>query len=104
MGNERAMRTSALPGSGRCATVASTTLAGSGTSNEKRLEVCCVGDDLPDLPMMERAGLSVAVADAAAEVRNAAVLITKKGGGRGAVREVCEFILTAKGLWPGSGK
>ena len=67
-------------------------------------DVCCMGDDLPDLPMMERAGLSVAVADAAAEVRNAAALITKKGGGRGAVREVCEFILTAKGLWPGSGK
>lgn len=63
-------------------------------------DVCCVGDDLPDLPLLNRAGLAVAVADAAAEVRGAAALITKSKGGRGAVREVCEIILTAKGLWP----
>ncbi len=63
-------------------------------------EVCCVGDDLPDLPLLNRAGLAVAVADAAAEVRAAATLITKSKGGRGAVREVCELILSAGGLWP----
>lgn len=62
--------------------------------------VCCVGDDLPDLPAFERAGLAVAVADAAVEVRDAAALITKRRGGRGAVREVCEFLLAARGLWP----
>ncbi len=62
--------------------------------------VCCVGDDIPDLPLLERAGLPVAVADAAVEVRDAAALITKRRGGRGAVREVCELILAARGLWP----
>jgi YrbI family 3-deoxy-D-manno-octulosonate 8-phosphate phosphatase len=62
--------------------------------------VCCVGDDLPDLPLLERAGLPVAVADAAVEVRDAAAVITKRRGGRGAVREVCELILGARGLWP----
>ncbi len=62
--------------------------------------VCCVGDDLPDLPLLQRAGLSVAVADAAVEVRDAATMITKRRGGRGAVREVCELILVARGLWP----
>ncbi|MCF8061961.1 MAG: HAD hydrolase family protein [Deltaproteobacteria bacterium] len=62
--------------------------------------VCCVGDDIPDLPLLKRAGLAVAVADAAVEVRDAAAVITKRRGGRGAVREVCELILTARGLWP----
>ena len=62
--------------------------------------LCCVGDDLPDLPLLERAGLAVAVGDAVAEVRNVASLITKRKGGQGAVREVCEIILAAKGLWP----
>lgn len=62
--------------------------------------VCCVGDDLPDLPLLQRAGLGVAVADAAVEVRDAAAVITKRRGGRGAVREVCELILAARGLWP----
>jgi len=66
--------------------------------------VCCVGDDLPDLPLLERAGLAVAVADAVVEVRDVATLITKQRGGSGAVREVCEFILQAKGLWPDRGK
>ncbi|MGD8387340.1 MAG: HAD hydrolase family protein [Desulfobacteraceae bacterium] len=66
--------------------------------------VCCMGDDLPDLPLLDKAGLAVAVADAVMEVRNAAALITKQRGGSGAVREVCEFILGAKGLWPEHGK
>ena len=63
-------------------------------------QVCCIGDDLPDIPMFNRVGLPIAVADAAVDVRNAACHITKKGGGKGAVREVCELILKAKGSWP----
>ena len=63
-------------------------------------EVCCVGDDLPDLPLFPHAGVSIAVADAVPEVRQAATFITKSRGGHGAVREVCEVILKAKNLWP----
>jgi 3-deoxy-D-manno-octulosonate 8-phosphate phosphatase (KDO 8-P phosphatase) len=69
----------------------------------KRENVCCMGDDIPDIPMLERAGLGVAVSDAAVEVRNFATLITKNRGGSGAVREVCELILMSKGLWPEKG-
>ena len=63
---------------------------------KKKLEknnVCCIGDDLPDIPVFNQAGISIAVADAVEEVRNAADLITKNKGGNGAVREACEFIL-----------
>lgn len=55
-----------------------------------------VGDDLPDLAMFARAGLSIAVADAVDEVRAAADWVTAKGGGRGAVREVCDALLAAR--------
>jgi 3-deoxy-D-manno-octulosonate 8-phosphate phosphatase (KDO 8-P phosphatase) len=48
---------------------------------------------------MKIVGLSVAVADSIKEVADTAHIVTEKGGGRGAVREVCEFILKAKGLW-----
>ena len=58
-----------------------------------------VGDDLPDLAAFRVAGLRVAVADAAAEVLEAAHWITQAPGGRGAVREVCEAILKARGDW-----
>ena len=67
-------------------------------------QVCCIGDDLPDIPMFKHAGLSIAVADAAVEVRDAACHVTKNGGGKGAVREVCELILKARGSWPISSK
>ncbi|HEX4647253.1 MAG TPA: HAD-IIIA family hydrolase [Steroidobacteraceae bacterium] len=53
----------------------------------------CVGDDLPDVPLMRRVGLSFAVADAHREVRRAADVVTRRGGGRGAVREVCDHLL-----------
>jgi 3-deoxy-D-manno-octulosonate 8-phosphate phosphatase (KDO 8-P phosphatase) len=66
----------------------------------KKDQVCVVGDDLPDLPMFQQAGVAVAVADAAVEVREAANLITKSRGGGGAVREVCELIMKAQNLWP----
>jgi 3-deoxy-D-manno-octulosonate 8-phosphate phosphatase (KDO 8-P phosphatase) len=62
-------------------------------------EVAYVGDDLPDLPLLERAGLAVAVADAAYEVKRAAHYITIAKGGEGAVREAVELILKAQGKW-----
>ena len=62
-------------------------------------EVAFVADDLPDLPVLRRVGLAVAVANAVPEVRGAAHLVTKRHGGEGAVREVIEFILKAQGKW-----
>jgi 3-deoxy-D-manno-octulosonate 8-phosphate phosphatase (KDO 8-P phosphatase) len=62
-------------------------------------EVAYVGDDLPDLPLFERAGLAVAVADAVPEVKRAAHYITVARGGEGAVREVVELILKSQGKW-----
>jgi 3-deoxy-D-manno-octulosonate 8-phosphate phosphatase (KDO 8-P phosphatase) len=62
-------------------------------------EVACIGDDLPDLALMRHAGLSIAVADAHASLRETADMITSARGGHGAVREACEAILKAKGLW-----
>lgn len=66
----------------------------------KKDQVCCIGDDLPDIPMFYHAGLAVAVSDAAKEVRDAASYVTRNPGGKGAVREVCELILKALGSWP----
>jgi 3-deoxy-D-manno-octulosonate 8-phosphate phosphatase (KDO 8-P phosphatase) len=62
---------------------------------------CCIGDDLPDLPMLRLCGLSVAVADACAELRAEANLVTRLSGGQGVVREVVEIILRAQGSWSG---
>jgi 3-deoxy-D-manno-octulosonate 8-phosphate phosphatase (KDO 8-P phosphatase) len=62
-------------------------------------QVCAVGDDLPDLPVLTRCGLAVAVADAAAEVRSIAHLVTGSPGGRGAVREVVEWLMRGQGTW-----
>lgn len=62
-------------------------------------EVAFIGDDLNDVPLMIRSGLSVAVADAAAEVRERAHYVTRASGGNGAVREVIELILKAQGRW-----
>ena len=62
-------------------------------------ETAFAGDDLPDICVMKRVGLAIAVADAAGEVRQAARLVTRNRGGDGAVREVCEQILKAKGEW-----
>jgi 3-deoxy-D-manno-octulosonate 8-phosphate phosphatase (KDO 8-P phosphatase) len=53
----------------------------------------CVGDDLPDVPLMRAAALSFAVADAHHAVRRAADIVTRLPGGRGAVREVCDHLL-----------
>jgi YrbI family 3-deoxy-D-manno-octulosonate 8-phosphate phosphatase len=62
-------------------------------------QVASMGDDLPDLAMFEESGLCIAVADAVREVREAADFITKSKGGRGAVREVCEWLLKYQGKW-----
>ena len=62
-------------------------------------EVAFVGDDLADLVVMARAGLPIAVANAVPEVKAIASWTTTRAGGFGAVREVIEAILTARGEW-----
>jgi len=62
-------------------------------------QVCYIGDDLPDLPVIRAVGLGVAVADGCAEVRQAAAYVTGAPGGVGAVREVVELILKAQQRW-----
>jgi 3-deoxy-D-manno-octulosonate 8-phosphate phosphatase (KDO 8-P phosphatase) len=57
-----------------------------------------IGDDLPDLPVLARAGFAATVADARDEVKAAAHWIAGPAGGRGAVRALAEFILRAKGV------
>jgi len=61
--------------------------------NLTRSACACVGDDLPDLPLMKAVALSFAVADAHPQVRRAAWAVTRERGGRGAVREVCDLLL-----------
>jgi len=58
-----------------------------------------IGDDLPDIPLMRRIGLPIAVADAHELVRDCADWVTSAPGGRGAVREVCDALLKARGEW-----
>lgn len=59
-------------------------------------EAACVGDDLPDLPLLKAAGLAVAVANALPAVRAQAHVVTQATGGLGAVREVCDLIMAAR--------
>jgi 3-deoxy-D-manno-octulosonate 8-phosphate phosphatase (KDO 8-P phosphatase) len=61
--------------------------------------VAYVGDDLPDIPLLRRVGLAVAVGDAVPEVKKAAHYTTKAVAGHGAIREAVEVILKAKGMW-----
>jgi len=58
--------------------------------------VACVGDDTPDLPLLETARLAIAVADAHPAARQQAHYVTRLAGGQGAVREVCDLILAAR--------
>jgi 3-deoxy-D-manno-octulosonate 8-phosphate phosphatase (KDO 8-P phosphatase) len=67
-------------------------------------EVAYVGDDLPDLPVLQRVGLAVAVANAAPEVKRAAHFVTSRSGGEGAVREVIELIVKAQGKWAAASR
>src|SRR5580700_9317005 len=62
-------------------------------------EVAYLGDDLPDLTVMRRVGLAVAVGDAAIEVKRAAHYTTTAIGGKGALRELVELILKSQGIW-----
>ena len=62
-------------------------------------QVCYVGDDVVDIPLLKRAGLAVAVADAVEEAKAYSHIVTDRKGGRGAVREIIEFILKAQDKW-----
>jgi 3-deoxy-D-manno-octulosonate 8-phosphate phosphatase (KDO 8-P phosphatase) len=62
-------------------------------------DICAIGDDWADLPILTAVGFPVAVADACPEVRAAAKYVTMAPGGRGAVREVVELILRSQGRW-----
>lgn len=62
-------------------------------------QVCYIGDDINDIPVLRRCGFSVAVKNAMEEVKKEADYVTKKSGGEGAVREVIEMILKAQNKW-----
>ena len=62
-------------------------------------QVCFIGDDVPDLPILRHCGLAVAVADACRDVRADADYVTRTAGGRGAVREIIEIILRCQDRW-----
>jgi len=59
-------------------------------------ETACVGDDTPDAPLLQRAGLAIGVADAHPALLAAAHWVTQAKGGRGAVREACDLLLSAR--------
>ena len=61
--------------------------------------VAYMGDDLMDLPVLARAGLAAAPADASDEVRNRVHWVSRYDGGRGAAREMIELVLRARGRW-----
>ena len=65
-------------------------------------ELAYVGDDLPDLPILRRAGLPMTVANGCPEAKRLATWVTTARGGEGAVREVVEAILRARGEWDGA--
>jgi len=62
-------------------------------------EVCFMGDDLLDLPIIKRVGFAVAPPNAMDDVKKSAHYITRKQGGKGAVREVVEIIMKSQGMW-----
>ncbi|VAX27977.1 3-deoxy-D-manno-octulosonate 8-phosphate phosphatase [hydrothermal vent metagenome] len=64
-------------------------------------EVAYIGDDVVDIPLLMRVGLPVTVADASEDVRAFSMIVTGNRGGRGAVREITDLILKAKGFWEG---
>jgi len=63
-------------------------------------QVCAIADDLMELPILQRVGIAVAVQNAVPEVKAVSHYVTTRPGGRGAVREVIDLILKARGLWP----
>ena len=69
------------------------------TTGLRAEQVCAIGDDLPDLPVLTRCGLGIAVADACRELREVADYTTALPGGRGAVRDAIEWLLKLQGSW-----
>ncbi len=65
----------------------------------KEEEICFVGDDLIDIPILKRVGFAVAVPNAITDVKNVCHYTTQARGGHGAVREVCEIILKSQEKW-----
>ena len=65
-------------------------------TNLKASEVAYIGDDLPDVPVLKRVGFSASVPTGMPEAQKAAMYITKKDGGKGAVRELCDMLISAK--------
>jgi len=68
-------------------------------TGSKDFQVAAMGDDLPDIPLLMRAGLAVCPADATPEVAAVCALVLGSAGGAGAVREMAELILKAQGRW-----
>lgn len=62
-------------------------------------QVSHMGDDLPDLPLINRVGLSIAVQNAVPEIKAKAHWTTENKGGKGAIREMCELLLRAQNHW-----
>jgi len=62
-------------------------------------EVAYVGDDIVDLPVMRQVGFAATVADAVDDIKPFADMVAKRCGGRGAVREICDYILKESGRW-----
>ena len=62
-------------------------------------EIAYVGDDIVDLPILQRVGFSATVADALPEVKERVDYIAERAGGKAAVREICDLILKEAGLW-----
>ena len=69
------------------------------TFNVTDEQICYIGDDLPDLPVLRAVGLAVSVPSGAEEVKEVCHYITQNDGGHGAVREVIEIILKAQDKW-----
>lgn len=69
------------------------------TLNLEPDQVCYIGDDLTDIPVLARVGCAVVVADSPREVKDVASYVTERDGGNGAVREVIELIMKSKGSW-----
>lgn len=63
------------------------------------IEIAYTGDDLPDLPLIRRAGLGMSVPNAPSYIQQHADGVTKAAGGEGAVREICELIMMAQGTY-----
>lgn len=62
-------------------------------------EICFMGDDLIDIPVLKRVGFAVSVPNAVSETKEIVHYITKRHGGRGAVREICDLIIKTQGKW-----